>query len=264
MKRSDLMGRFLVSVPLAALAVVLVAIGDWFFAAAVTAIGCLCLHELYELLAARRPLRLAGFAGLAGCVIAAKLGGPSALLFAVWITLPMTFAMAAAKPALDGSTDSILATGLGIWWIAIGFSHAVLLRDMAHGGGIVLDALLATFAGDTGAYFGGRSFGTKPLAPRISPRKTVEGLVAGMIAAVAAALVASLYQDWLGFGTALAIGVTVAVLAPAGDLFESLIKRDAGAKDTARTLGPHGGALDRLDGVLFSIVGVYWVWHLLG
>ncbi|MEI7559463.1 MAG: phosphatidate cytidylyltransferase [Actinomycetes bacterium] len=263
-KPSDVLGRTVVAIPLAILAVVLVAAGGWVFAVGVTAIGCLCLHEFYDLVESRRPLRLAGFLSIFGAVIAAKLGGPTALLFATWLSLPVMFVMAAAQPRLEGATDSILATGLGIWWIAVGFAHAVLLRDLAHGGGIVLDALIATFAGDTGAYFGGRSFGTKPLAPRISPRKTVEGLIAGAAAAIASTLVASLYQDWLPLEVALLIGVTVAVLAPMGDLFESLLKREAGAKDAATTLGPHGGALDRLDGVLFSIVGVYWLWYLLG
>ncbi len=229
-----------------------------------TSLGCLCLHELYELVAAKRPLRLAGFAAVIGCVVAARLGGPGGVLFAAWVTLPVIFILVAARPNLEGATDSILSTGLGVWWVAVALGHAVLLRDLVHGGGIVIDALVATFAGDTGAYFGGRALGTKPLAARISPRKTVEGLIAGAVATILAAFVASLYQDWLAVGTALLIGVVVALLGPTGDLFESLIKRDAGAKDAATTLGPHGGLLDRLDGVLFSIVGVYWVWHLLG
>ncbi|MEI6447807.1 MAG: phosphatidate cytidylyltransferase, partial [Actinomycetes bacterium] len=163
-----------------------------------------------------------------------------------------------------GATDSILATGLGVWWIVLALGHAIMLRDLGHGGGMVLDALVGTFAMDTGAYFAGRSFGTKPLAPRISPKKTVEGLFGGAVATVAVLLIASLYQPWLGVGNAIAIGLVIAILAPAGDLFESIIKRDAGAKDTSRILGPHGGLLDRLDGVLFSIVGVYWLWLLVG
>lgn len=262
--KSDLGRRILFAVPLAMLAVFLVASGGWIFAVGVATVGCLCLHEFYELVATRRPVRIAGFAAVVGCILAAKLGGAEAVLFASWVSLPVIFFFVAARPNLEGATDSILATGLGVWWVAVGLAHAVLLRDLTHGGGIVIDALVATFAGDTGAYFGGRSFGTKPLAARISPRKTVEGLAAGAAATLLAVFVASLYQDWLALGTALLIGVVVAILGPAGDLFESLIKRDAGAKDAATTLGPHGGLLDRLDGVLFSIVGVYWVWHLLG
>lgn len=256
--------RILFAVPLALLAVFLVAAGGWIFAVGVATVGCVCLHEFYELVLARKPVRLAGFASVVACVVAAQLGGPEAVLFAAWVALPLIFVLVAVRPNLEGATDAILSTSLGVWWVSVGLAHAVLLRDLVHGGGIVIDALVATFAGDTGAYFGGRAFGTKPLAARISPRKTVEGLAAGAAATILAAFVASLYQDWLAVGTALLIGVVVSILGPAGDLFESLIKRDAGAKDAATTLGPHGGLLDRLDGVLFSIVGVYWVWHLLG
>ena len=260
----DLGGRILFAIPLALLAVFLVAMGGWVFAVGVATVGCVCLHEFYELVAARRPVRLAGFASVVGCIVAAQLGGAHAVLFAAWVTLPVIFILVAVRPNLEGSTDAILSTALGVWWVSVGLAHAVLLRDLAHGGGIVIDALVANFAGDTGAYFGGRSFGTKPLAARISPRKTVEGLLAGAAATILAAFVASFYQDWLAIGPALLIGVVVAILGPTGDLFESLIKRDAGAKDAATTLGPHGGLLDRLDGVLFSIVGVYWVWYLVG
>ena len=78
-----------------------------------------------------------------------------------------------------------------------------------------------------------------------------------------AMLVASLYQEWLGVGVAVLIALVASVLGPLGDLFESLLKREAGAKDTSAALGPHGGLLDRIDGVLFSVVGIYWLWLLI-
>jgi phosphatidate cytidylyltransferase len=71
---------------------------------------------------------------------------------------------------------------------------------------------------------------------------------------------AGLYQTWLTSGDALLLGVVVAVLAPLGDLFESAVKRDVGVKDTGHTFGAHGGALDRLDAVIFTIVAGYYVW----
>ncbi|HVS28512.1 MAG TPA: phosphatidate cytidylyltransferase, partial [Solirubrobacteraceae bacterium] len=138
--------------------------------------------------------------------------------------------------------------------------HAVLLRDLPHGDGIMIDVLVGTFLGDTGAYIGGRMFGRRPLAPEISPSKTVEGLLIGMVTAVVATSFAGLYQDWLSAGDALLLGVGVAIMAPIGDLFESLVKRDAGIKDTGRFFGPHGGALDRLDAVLFTLPTGYYIW----
>jgi phosphatidate cytidylyltransferase len=151
-------------------------------------------------------------------------------------------------------------TVLGLVWIGLPVAHAVLLRGLPHGDGIVVDVLVGTFVGDTGAYLGGRAFGTRRLAPSVSPNKTVEGLVIGIVAAVIATWAAGLYQDWLGHGQALLLGLAVGLVAPIGDLFESKVKRDAGTKDAGSLFGSHGGALDRLDAALFSLVAGYYVW----
>jgi phosphatidate cytidylyltransferase len=148
-------------------------------------------------------------------------------------------------------------------WIGIALAHAVLLRDTPHGGGIVAVVLVATFAGDTGAYFTGRAFGRRPLAPRISPNKTLEGLIGGIVASILGAEAAGLYQDWFSGVDALLLGAAVGVAAPLGDLFESYLKRDRGVKDAGRLFGAHGGALDRLDAVLFTAVAGYYVWLAL-
>jgi phosphatidate cytidylyltransferase len=138
-----------------------------------------------------------------------------------------------------------------------------MLRGLPHGDGIVIDVLVGTFVGDSGAYFGGRLFGTRPLAPRISPSKTVEGLVLGFVAGTIGLWFAGLYQDWLSGRDALLLGLAVAAAAPLGDLFESYLKRDAGTKDTGRLFGAHGGALDRLDALLFTAVVGFYVWQAM-
>ena len=81
-----------------------------------------------------------------------------------------------------------------------------------------------------------------------------------MFVAILAVFIAGQYQPWMTKGDALLLGVAVAVLAPIGDLFESMVKRDAGTKDTGTMFGPHGGALDRLDAIIFTIVAGYYVW----
>jgi phosphatidate cytidylyltransferase len=139
-------------------------------------------------------------------------------------------------------------------------AHAILLRELPHGDGIVIDVLVGTFVGDSGAYVGGRWFGTRALAPRISPNKTVEGLVIGFLTAILATWCAGLYQDWLSHGQAVILGAAVGAAAPLGDLLESAVKRDAGAKDAGSLFGPHGGALDRLDAAFFTLVTGYYVW----
>jgi phosphatidate cytidylyltransferase len=154
-------------------------------------------------------------------------------------------------------------TLLGLTWIGLGFAHAVMLRDLPHGDKIVIILLVGTFLGDTGAYLGGRTFGVRRLAPSISPNKTVEGLLIGMVVAIGAVWFAHLYADWLSGVRSLILGAAVAVAAPLGDLFESYLKRDAGTKDTGRLFGPHGGALDRLDAVLFTAVAGFYVWQAM-
>ena len=151
-------------------------------------------------------------------------------------------------------------TVFAVVWIAIPFAHAVLLRDLPeHGAALLVDVLVATFFTDTFAYIGGRMFGSRPLAPMISPNKTIEGLAIGILGGIAGFWLAGLYQDWLSGVDALLMGACIALLAPVGDLFESAIKRDLDIKDSGRLFGPHGGVLDRLDAVLFTVVAGYYL-----
>jgi phosphatidate cytidylyltransferase len=96
------------------------------------------------------------------------------------------------------------------------------------------------------------------MAPRTSPGKTWEGFVFGAAATIFVAFVALYKQDFLTIGQSVAVGVVVAVSAPAGDLFESLLKRDMEVKDTGTLLGGHGGMLDRIDALLFAAPAVYF------
>ena len=138
-------------------------------------------------------------------------------------------------------------------------AHAVALRDIPDLPGLqwLLFALLTTFATDTGAYFVGRSMGSHRMAPSISPGKTWEGAVGGFMSAVAAgAGLAALVglPLWAALGTAAGVGI----VAQIGDLLESSLKRAAGAKDAGGLLPGHGGLLDRLDSLVFTIPLVYY------
>lgn len=257
-QRSDLAARVLAALPAIALALFLVIEGGLIFTAGLFLLGAICMHELFGMYERAHPVRLAGFLGLAGMLLAAQYGGPRYVLLAAVATLPILFGLALYQR--NAGTAGIAVTLLGLWWIGFGFAHAVMLRGLPHGIGVVIDVLVGTFVGDTGAYLGGRLFGRRPLAKEISPNKTVEGLVCGMICAVAAVWLASRYQDWMPVSHAVVLGVGVAVLGPIGDLFESYVKRQAGTKDTGRVFGAHGGALDRLDAVLFTAVVSYYIW----
>lgn len=259
-KRSDLLARVLVAVPAAVVAIALVDLGGIPWATLMIVMSLLCLVELYEMLARWHPIQVIGFAGAVAMVIAARYGDVRDVLEVAMATVPVTFlAVAAARPR-GMATVRVAGTLLGIWWIGLGFAHAELLRGLPHGNSIIIDVMIGTFLGDAGAYIGGRLFGRRPLAPEISPNKTVEGLFCGMFVAVLSVFIAGQYEPWMTKGDALLLGVAIAVLAPIGDLFESMIKRDAGVKDSGTLFGPHGGALDRLDAIIFTIVAGYYVW----
>jgi phosphatidate cytidylyltransferase len=257
-QRSDLNARLIVAAPAIAFALFIVIEGGLVFTLGLFALGCICMHELYAMYERAHPVRLAGFIALAGLLLAALYGSQFQVLLVAVAALPMLFGLTLIqrRPSVGG----MAVTLLGIYWIGFALAHAVLLRGLPHGLGIVIDVLVGTFLGDTGAYLGGRMFGQRPLAPRISPNKTVEGLLIGIGFAVLGVWIAHLYQDWLPGGHALVLGLGVALVAPIGDLFESFIKREAHTKDTGRIFGAHGGALDRLDAVLFAAVVGYYIW----
>ena len=154
---------------------------------------------------------------------------------------------------------AISGTVMGAVWIGGGLAFLILLRDLpAHGRLVAFSVLLAVWAGDTIAYVGGRLMGRHKLAPRTSPGKTWEGLVFGTAATIFVAFIAFYKQDFLTIGQSIVVGVVIAVAAPMGDLFESLLKRDMDVKDTGTLLGGHGGMLDRLDALLFAAPAVYF------
>jgi phosphatidate cytidylyltransferase len=260
---SDLGRRILWAVPLIAFAVFIVIEGGLIFTLGLLVVGVACMGELFDMLEPTRPVRLAGFLALIALAFAALYGTTYNVLLMMVALLPVLFFLTVARPERRARTVSMAVTVLAVWWIALAIAHAVLLRRLPHGDAIIVDVLVGTFLGDTAAYVGGRTFGRRPLAPELSPNKTFEGLIIGMVFAVAGVWFAGLYQDWLSGVDALLLGVAVALAAPVGDLFESRIKRDAGAKDTGSMLGPHGGALDRLDAVLFTVPVAFYVWHAL-
>lgn len=258
--RGETVKRVLVALPWIAFAIAIVVAGGEVFGLAMIAIGVLCLREFLTMTAAARPLAIPAYLTVAGLIVAAHFGTAFNVLMVLAASFPLIFAFAADARHRDGATVSVAITLLGIVWIGVPLVHAVLLRDLPdHGAGLLIDVLVGTFVADTAAYATGRMFGSHRVAPGISPNKTIEGLVGGIAIGTMAFWFAGLYQDWLSGVDALLIGAAVAVVAPLGDLFESLLKRDLGTKDTGTLFGPHGGMLDRLDAVLFTVVVGYYL-----
>jgi phosphatidate cytidylyltransferase len=244
-----------------AYAIVIIALGEYWFALGILPLAIIAIGELFDLYEDAEPVRLAGFIGVVALILAAYFGDGFHVLLTFLAFFPVLFAITLAQRR--AGTMGMALTAFGVAWIGVALAQRVLLRELPHGGGIIVDILVGTFVGDSGAYIGGRWFGRRKLAPAISPNKTMEGLAIGMVTALLATWLAGTYQDWLSGSDALLLGLGVALAAPLGDLFESFIKRDAGTKDTGTLFGPHGGALDRLDAVLFTAVVGYYIWLAL-
>jgi phosphatidate cytidylyltransferase len=163
-------------------------------------------------------------------------------------------------------TANLGVTLLGVVWVGVlGAFAALILKIPDQGVSILLVAVVATVAHDTGAFFIGRAMGRTPLSA-ISPNKTVEGLVGGMVATLVGVFVVVVLLGFSPFssGEALLLGLVLAFVAPLGDLAESLFKRDLGLKDMGSLLPEHGGVLDRFDGLLFVLPAAYYVARVMG
>jgi len=252
--------RVIVVLPWIAGVLAIVVAGGLVFAAAMIAVGALCLREFLTMTRPARPLAIPAYITVAALIVAAHFGTSFNILLVLAASFPVLFAFGADSKHRDGVTTSLGVTLLGIVWIGIPLVHAVLLRDLPnHGAGLLVDVLVGTFVADTAAYATGRMFGSHKIAPTLSPNKTIEGLIGGFVIGTMGFWFAGLYQDWLSGVDALIIGAAVAAFAPLGDLFESMLKRDLGTKDTGTLFGPHGGILDRLDAVFFTVVVGYYL-----
>jgi phosphatidate cytidylyltransferase len=252
--------RVLVALPWIAFAIAITVAGGVVFALAMVALGIVAIREYAAVASRYRPLLIPAYASVAALIAAAYLGSAFNVLYVVAATIPLLFAFAADARHREGATVSLGVTLLGVLWIGIPLAHAVFLRELPdHGAALLIDVLVGTFVADTAAYATGRMFGSHKIAPNLSPNKTIEGLIGGFVIGTMGFWFAGLYQDWLSGVDALMIGAAVAAVAPIGDLFESLLKRDLGTKDTGTLFGPHGGLLDRLDAVFFTVVVGYYL-----
>jgi phosphatidate cytidylyltransferase len=153
--------------------------------------------------------------------------------------------------------SAVLVTG--VLYIGLTLGCLLLTRALPEGEFLVFFVVLVTWAGDTGAYISGKTMGRHPLAPVISPKKTVEGLIGGVVLAL---VVAALSRLWFLPAVSLLDAVVLAALLTLagllGDLAESAIKRSVNQKDSGRLIPGHGGMLDRLDSLLFTAPCFYY------
>ncbi|SFS06379.1 phosphatidate cytidylyltransferase [Microbacterium sp. cf046] len=185
----------------------------------------------------------------------------------VAVALVIVWRLIAQMFAKDGRTygavlgDVLIAGFLQLYVPFLGSLCLILLRQDG-GQWWVLAFIIIAVASDTGAYATGLSFGKHPMAPRISPKKTWEGFAGAALAALIAGVLLAMFMLGLPWWTGLIIGALVLGTATAGDLGESMIKRDLGIKDMSSWLPGHGGVLDRLDSILPSVVAALALFYL--
>jgi phosphatidate cytidylyltransferase len=222
--------------------------------------------ELFQGLRTRgyHPATLLGLVGTTSLVGAVYWKGLDAYplvlaLFVVFTLLWYLTGVVRARPAMNVAVTLLVFLYVGF----LGSFAALILTAGRPGGRLLLGAIIATIAYDIGAFFVGSWAGKTPLAPDISPGKTVEGLVGASVATLLVCLViVSNIDPWDG-GKAFWLAIMVCVAAPLGDLCESMIKRDLDVKDMGNILPGHGGVLDRIDALLFVIPGTYYLARLV-
>lgn len=257
-----------VAIALAGLPIVLsiVWIGGWLLFSLVLVVALLALHELYSVARELRPLVLAGYGGVAAGITGAMLGGPVWLLGGLLVAFPLAFLFAAVSQTRQSTTVALATTLFGALWVGCGLALLMLLREQPQtptvSRHLAFATLITVFATDTFAYVGGRVAGRHKMSPVISPGKTWEGWIFGTLAGVFACWIVFYKEGILEQWESILLGGVIVVAATVGDLFESLVKRDLGIKDTGRLLAGHGGVLDRIDSLLFAGPAAYFT--LLG
>jgi phosphatidate cytidylyltransferase len=258
----DLGQAVAVGVGLVVLLFIAYAVGSAALLILATAVVVACAVEGYGMLqrAGFRPATLLGLVATAGVMFGAYWRGEAALPLIAVVMLVATMLWYLWQIVEARPLANVAVTTMTWLWTGLLGSYAALMLRASHGKGLFLGTIIPVIVADIVAYFVGRQVGHRPLAPHISPGKTVEGLLAGGLAAIiAAVIVGKEIAPWGGIKHGLALGIVVAVLAPVGDLFESMIKRDLSIKDSGTVLPGHGGLLDRFDAVLLVLPAAYYL-----
>ena len=148
----DTAGRVLTALPAIAFAIFIVAEGGLVFALGAIALGCVALQELYGMMQRARPVNLAGLLAVVAMGLAALYGTKGQVLLMLVLAVPVTFVLTLVRPARANVSWGMAATLFGVVWIGVAIAHAIFLRELDHGGALVLDTLIAVFIGDTCAY----------------------------------------------------------------------------------------------------------------
>ena len=260
--RPDMLVRVVTGVGMAVLALVCLSLGTGATVVLATLVVGVCTFELFQALHTRgfRPATAIAILGSVTIVPLAYNRGEFAFVFILPLVMVFTllwfvFDVVHTRPMVNVAVTVggfVYVGGIG------GFAGMLLLSQ--NGVGLLLGVAIPVIAYDILGYLVGSQLGKTRLAPAISPNKTVEGLIGGMTGSIiVSVLIVKQITPWGNLTDALALGITVALMAPLGDLSESMLKRDLGIKDFGAILPGHGGVLDRFDALLFCMPAVYFL-----
>ena len=241
-------------------------LGGWWFTGFVILVMVVGTGEFYATVRSEdyRPLALFGLLGvvfmgvgahIAGAVAIAGWGAAFALATVLFLSL---------SPRRQPLEDASVTIG-GMAWVGL-LSFAILVAAGPQPVAFILFVVVVVAINDIGAYFVGRSFGRRKMAPQISPKKTWEGIFGGMVAGLMAASILATFPAWetIGLARGLVAAALIGVVAPIGDLAESMVKRSLGVKDMGSVLPGHGGILDRVDGFVLTVPAIYYLFRGFG
>ena len=282
LRASNLFQRIRSALILLPCVVLLVLWGEWSVSVTVMVVACLALFELYNVFQAGGfdPRKRTGYFSVVLFVLAAVVGTRTGLELsgsALAISIMASLGYEVAYQERENQLLNWSLTLSGAAYVGWTSAHFVLLRHLNHplqglgawlqlhaGAAWIFAVFAITVASDTAAYFVGKQFGRTRMAPYVSPNKSWEGAIGGAGAAmVAGALATALLGLPLGWGAGMLLGVAGSAAGQIGDLAESLIKRQIGVKDSGNLIPGHGGLLDRIDSLLFTVPVVYYLALLL-
>jgi phosphatidate cytidylyltransferase len=250
--------------------------GGWVFAAFVALILGIAGWEYARLFRVSdiRPATVLVITGAALFPLQRMFDGFESAHWAISLVIlaSMTYHLISFERGRDQAATDFAATVSGIFYLGWLGAYLVSLRNLPEGIWWVLLVLPAVWLADSGAYFIGRAFGRRKLSPRLSPKKTWEGYFGGILVGVAGTVgLVYLWQIWAGPGFGITpvqgalLGLLLSTIPTLGDLGESMIKRQAGEKDSSNLLPGHGGVFDRIDSWLWAaVIGYYFVVWVTG
>ena len=242
--------------------VILWGIGEGGYIWAITAglIALLSLGEYYRLVGKHKGVRISpgvGYIFSLAFMIAAVQENPQPIVLGMILALCVcsVFVVEVVRRQMTAGTSyAVINSGAvvsGVLYITVPWTCMVMLRNYAFGRQILDTLFFCTWGCDVGAYIGGKMFGTVKLCEHVSPGKTVQGFIAGIIGSLIINAMAIYFFSLPAYPLIL-IGFICGIFGQIGDLAESLIKREAGEKDSGRLIPGHGGMLDRFDSILFN------------